>query len=55
MTYYESYKRCKTIDEIEKEVKSDIATAILINPDRIESIRKAAEIAMNELEESMEK
>lgn len=47
MTYKESYEKCKTLDELKREVESDIATAYMINPDRLEVIKKTAEEVAN--------
>ena len=47
MTYKESYMKCKTLEELIKEVKSDIATAYIINPDRFKVIKKAFEEVAN--------
>lgn len=49
MTYKEYYKTLKSEKEIIEAAESDIIHAMLINPDRIEIIRKAAEEACNEL------
>ena len=38
MTYKESYMKCNTLEELKKEVESDIAIAIIVNPDRIKVI-----------------
>lgn len=47
MTYKESYMKCNTLEELEKEVKSDVAIAIMINPDRLEVIKRSAEEVAN--------
>lgn len=47
MTYKESYMKCKTLEELIKEVKSDIATAYIINPDRFKVIKEAFEEVAN--------
>lgn len=48
MTYKESYEKCKTIKELEEEINSDIAVALMIgNIDRIEKIKKAGEEVAN--------
>lgn len=43
MTYKESYMKCNTLEELKKEVQSDMATAIMINTDRIKVINEAVE------------
>jgi hypothetical protein len=43
MTYYESYLKCKTLEELLTEVENDIALAIAINNDRLPIIKNAAE------------
>lgn len=48
MTYEESYRKCKTLDELRKEVVRDLAIAKMINDDRIPVIKKAAEKVANE-------
>lgn len=48
MTYEESYRKCKTLEELRKEVVSDLAIAKMINDDRIPVIKKAAEKVANE-------
>ena len=35
MTYKESYMKCNTLEELEREVRSDMAIAIMVNTDRI--------------------
>lgn len=47
MTYKESYMKCETLEDLIKEVKSDIATAYIINPDKIQVIKKASEEVAN--------
>lgn len=47
MTYEESYMKCKTLDELEKEVNSDIAIAYMVNPDRLQIIKRSAEKVAN--------
>ena len=47
MTYKESYEKCETLEELKRELESDIATAYIINPDRLEVIKKAAEEVAN--------
>ena len=47
MTYKESYEKCKTLEELRTEVASDIATSYMINPDRLEVIKKTAEEVAN--------
>ena len=47
MTYKESYEKCETLEELKREVESDIATAYIINPDRLEVIKKTAEEVAN--------
>ena len=49
MTYEESYKKTKTLEELRQEVNSDIATALIINRDRIPMIVKAANKVANEI------
>lgn len=52
MTYLESYRRCKTVEEIKKRAILDTKVAIFMgnNPDRI----KAIEDAMNQaIEDAM--
>ena len=48
MTYEESYRKCKTLEELRKEVVNDLAIAKMINDDRIPIIKKAAEKVANE-------
>lgn len=48
MTYEESYKKTKTLEELRQEVNSDIATALIINRDRIPMIVKTANKVANE-------
>lgn len=48
MTYEESYRKCKTLDELRKEVVNDLAIAIMINGDRIPVIKETAEKVANE-------
>ena len=48
MTYEESYRKCKTLEELKKEVVNDLAIAKMINDDRIPIIKKAAEKVANE-------
>lgn len=48
MTYKESYEKCTTLQELEKEVQSDISVAITIgNLDRIKIIKQTAEEVAN--------
>ena len=47
MTYKESYMKCNTLDELEKEVRSDIVIALMVNPDRLDVIKKSAEEVAN--------
>lgn len=47
MTYKESYMKCKTLEDLIKEVKNDIATAYIINPDRFKVIKEAFEEVVN--------
>lgn len=47
MTYEESYMKCSTIEELEKEVEADIKIAMFINSDRIPFIKKMAEKVAN--------
>lgn len=48
MTYEESYRKCKTLDELRKEVVSDLTIAKMINGDRIPVIKEAADKVANE-------
>lgn len=48
MTYEESYRKCKTLNELRNEVVNDLAIAKMINDDRISIIKKAAEKVANE-------
>ena len=43
MTYKESYMKCNTLKELEEEVRSDIAIAIIVNTDRIKIINEAVQ------------
>ena len=47
MTYKESYMKCNTLEELEKEVRSDIAIALMVNTDRLDVIKKRAEEVAN--------
>ena len=48
MTYKESYEKCKTLQELEDEVQRDIIMAGIIgNPDRVKTIKEAAEEVAN--------
>lgn len=48
MTYKESYEKCKTLQELEKEVQNDISVAITIgNLDRVKIIKQTAEEVAN--------
>ena len=47
MTYEESYMRCNSLQELEKEVRSDIVTALFVNPDRLDVIKRSAEKVAN--------
>ena len=47
MTYYESYLKCKTLEELLTEVENDIALAVAINNDRLPIIKNAAEEVIN--------
>ena len=47
MTYKESYEKCETLEELKRELESDIVTAYIINPDRLEVIKKKAEEVAN--------
>ena len=47
MTYKESYMKCNTLKELEKEVRSDIVIALMVNPDRLDVIKKTAEEVAN--------
>lgn len=47
-TYKESYMKCKTLEELEKEVNSDIAIAYVVGSlDRIDIIKRACEEVAN--------
>ena len=48
MTYEESYKKCKTLEELRCEVVNDLTIAKMINSDRIPVIKEAAEKVANE-------
>lgn len=48
MTYEESYRKCKTLNELRNEVVNDLEIAKMINDDRIPIIKKAAEKVANE-------
>lgn len=49
MTYEESYRKCKTLEELRQEVVSDISTAMVIgNDDRLGRIKESAEKIANE-------
>lgn len=48
MTYEESYRKCKTLEELRLEVVEDLTIAKMINDDRIPVIKKAAEKVANE-------
>lgn len=48
MTYEESYRKCKTLEELRLEVVEDLTIAKMINGDRIPVIKKAAEKVANE-------
>jgi len=43
MTYKESYMCNNTLEELLEEVEDDITIALLVNPDRVEIIKKAAQ------------
>ena len=47
MTYKESYMKCNTLKELEEEVRSDIVIALMVNPDRLDVIKKNAEEVAN--------
>ncbi len=47
MTYKESYMKCNTLKELEEEVRSDIVIALMVNPDRLDVIKKRAEEVAN--------
>ena len=47
MTYEESYMKCSSLKELEKEVNKDIILASMINPARFEKIKQAAEKVAN--------
>lgn len=48
MTYKEYYLSLKTAEDIMTMANADMALACVINPDRIEIIRKSAEEAIKE-------
>ena len=48
MTYEESYRKCKTLEELRCEVVNDLTIAKMINDDRIPVIKEAAEKVANE-------
>lgn len=48
MTYKEYYLSLKSAEDIMTMANADMALACVINPDRIEIIRKSAEEAINE-------
>lgn len=48
MTYKEYYLSLTTADDIMTMANADMALACVMNPDRIEVIRKSAEEAINE-------
>ena len=47
MTYEESYMKCSSLKELEKEVNTDIVLANMINPARLKKIKEAAEKVAN--------
>jgi hypothetical protein len=47
VTYEESYMKCKTREELEKEIESDIKIAMFINSDRIPFIKRMGEKIAN--------
>lgn len=47
MTYKESYMKCNTLEELRREVESDIKIAYIINPDRLPIIKEVAEEVAN--------
>jgi hypothetical protein len=48
MTYKECYEKCKTLQELKKEVQNDISVAIIIgNLDRVKIIKQTAEEVAN--------
>ena len=53
MTYIESYRQCKTVEEIKQKAVQDTKIAIFIgnNPDRIKAIEDAMNQAMAERKE----
>ena len=48
MTYEESYRKCETLEELEKMISEDIIIASMFNNDRIQIIKKVAEKVANE-------
>jgi len=47
MTYREAYMECETLEDLRDMVSSDIATAFMINTDRIGVIKDVAEEVAN--------
>lgn len=48
MTYEESYMKCKTLEELEKEINSDLTIAIMYgSTDRIKKIKEIGEKVAN--------
>ena len=48
MTYEESYMKCETLEELEKEIKSDLAIAVMYgSEDRIKIIKEIGEKVAN--------
>lgn len=49
MTYEESYRKCESLEDLHKEVNSDVVIAKMYgSQDRIEAILKAANKVANE-------
>jgi uncharacterized protein with PhoU and TrkA domain len=48
MTYEESYMKCKTLEELEKEIISDLSIAVMFgSEDRIKEIKEIGEKVAN--------
>ena len=49
MTYEESYRKCGTLEELEKKVNEDLKSImVILNPDRAKVIKESAEKVANE-------
>jgi hypothetical protein len=55
MTYLESYRKCKTVEEIKRKVVLDTKVAIFFgaNPDRIKAIEDAMNQAIAERKDEL--